>query len=93
MGECGFRGGYCELTNFLPEVKEMLLKLISASLCSSTQVMNSCALNIKLYMVTYEIVGVVDFIKLSTFSLPIRIIFVKSIPKLFSIKYFTTLLL
>lgn len=37
MGECGFRGGYCELTNFLPEVKEMLLKLISASLCSSTQ--------------------------------------------------------
>ena len=45
------------------------------------------------YMVTYEIVGVVNFIKLSTFSLPIRIIFVKSIPKLFSIKYFTTLLL
>ena len=44
-------------------------------------------------MVTYEIVGVVNFIKLSTFSLPIRIIFVKSIPKLFSIKYFTTLLL
>ena len=50
MGECGFRGGYCELTNFLPEVKEMLLKLISASLCSSTQVMNSCAVNIKLYI-------------------------------------------
>ena len=46
-----------------------------------------------IYMVTYEIVGVVNFIKLSTFSLPIRIIFVKSIPKLFSIKYFTTLLL
>ena len=44
-------------------------------------------------MVTYEIVGVVNFIKLPTFSLPIRIIFVKSIPKLFSIKYFTTLLL
>ena len=32
-----------------------------------------------IYMVTYEIVGVVNFIKLSTFSLPIRIIFVKSI--------------
>ena len=44
-------------------------------------------------MVTYEIVGVVNFLKLATFSLPIRSIFVKSIPKLFSIKYFITLLL
>ena len=39
------------------------------------------------HMVTYEIVGVVNFLKISTFSLPIRSIFVKSIPKLFSIKY------
>ena len=45
------------------------------------------------HKVTYEIVGVVNFLKISTFSLPIKSIFVKSIPKLFSIKYFTTLLL
>ena len=45
------------------------------------------------HTVTYEIVGVVNFLKLATFSLPIRSIFVKSIPKLFSIKYFITLLL
>ena len=46
MGECGLRGGYCEMTNFDPEVKVMLLKLISASLCSSTagQVAISCML-------------------------------------------------
>lgn len=36
MGECGLRGGYCELTNFPADVKAMLYKLISASLCSST---------------------------------------------------------
>ncbi|XP_063677595.1 alanine aminotransferase 2-like [Bolinopsis microptera] len=44
MGECGLRGGYCEMTNFDPEVKVMLQKLISASLCSSTsgQVAISC---------------------------------------------------
>lgn len=44
MGECGLRGGYCEMTNFDPEVKAMLQKLISASLCSSTpgQVAISC---------------------------------------------------
>ena len=48
---------------------------------------------IEAFMVTYEIVGVVNFLKISTFSLPIRSIFVKSIPKLSSIKYFTTLLL
>lgn len=35
MGECGFRGGYCELLNLDPEVKAMLIKSISASLCSS----------------------------------------------------------
>ena len=45
------------------------------------------------YMVTYEIVGVVNFLKISTFSFSIRSIFVKSIPKIFLIKYFTTLLL
>eukprot|EP00116_Pleurobrachia_bachei_P008034 sb/3468296/ len=44
MGECGLRGGYCEMTNFPEDVKSMLLKLISASLCSSTsgQVAVSC---------------------------------------------------
>jgi alanine transaminase len=35
MGECGYRGGYCELLNVDPEVKAMLIKSISASLCSS----------------------------------------------------------
>jgi alanine transaminase len=35
MGECGYRGGYCELLNIDPEVKAMLVKSISASLCSS----------------------------------------------------------
>ncbi len=35
MGECGYRGGYCELINVDPEVKAMLIKSISASLCSS----------------------------------------------------------
>lgn len=33
MGECGFRGGYCEAINLDPEVKAMLLKSISAKLC------------------------------------------------------------
>lgn len=44
MGECGLRGGYCELTNFDPDVKAMLYKLLSASLCSSTvgQIAISC---------------------------------------------------
>ncbi|KAK3610284.1 hypothetical protein CHS0354_029746 [Potamilus streckersoni] len=35
MGECGFRGGYCEAVNLDPDVKAMLLKSISAKLCSS----------------------------------------------------------
>lgn len=35
MGECGYRGGYCEAINFDPGVKAMLLKSISAKLCPS----------------------------------------------------------
>lgn len=35
MGECGFRGGYAEAINFDPDVKAMLVKSISAKLCSS----------------------------------------------------------
>lgn len=35
MGECGFRGGYCEVINLDPDVKAMQLKSISAKLCSS----------------------------------------------------------
>lgn len=35
MGECGFRGGYCEVINLDPEVKVMQLKSISAKLCSA----------------------------------------------------------
>jgi len=33
MGECGYRGGYCEVINLDPEVKVQLLKSISAKLC------------------------------------------------------------
>ncbi|KAL4239866.1 glycerol-3-phosphate O-acyltransferase 2 [Mactra antiquata] len=35
MGECGFRGGYCEVINLDPDVKMMQIKSISAKLCSS----------------------------------------------------------
>lgn len=35
MGECGFRGGYCELTNFDPEVQAQLFKYLTARLCSA----------------------------------------------------------
>ncbi|KAK3086013.1 hypothetical protein FSP39_012147 [Pinctada imbricata] len=35
MGECGFRGGYCEVINLDPDVKAMQIKSISAKLCSS----------------------------------------------------------
>ncbi|XP_067651693.1 alanine aminotransferase 2-like [Haliotis asinina] len=35
MGECGFRGGYSEVINLDPDVKAMLVKSISAKLCSS----------------------------------------------------------
>ncbi|XP_048772562.2 alanine aminotransferase 1-like [Ostrea edulis] len=35
MGECGFRGGYCEVINLEPAVKAMQVKSISAKLCSS----------------------------------------------------------
>ncbi|RWS09561.1 alanine aminotransferase 2-like protein [Dinothrombium tinctorium] len=35
MGECGLRGGYCELLNFDPDVKAMFFKMLSARLCSS----------------------------------------------------------
>ncbi|XP_064910757.1 alanine aminotransferase 1 isoform X2 [Columba livia] len=33
MGECGFRGGYMEVINMDPEVKEQLVKLVSVRLC------------------------------------------------------------
>lgn len=33
MGECGLRGGYCEVINLDPQVKAMYLKSISAGLC------------------------------------------------------------
>lgn len=35
MGECGFRGGYSEVINLDPDVQAMLVKSISAKLCSS----------------------------------------------------------
>jgi alanine transaminase len=33
MGECGYRGGYCEVINMDPEVKLQLIKSVSAKLC------------------------------------------------------------
>ncbi|PKU27418.1 alanine aminotransferase 2-like [Limosa lapponica baueri] len=33
MGECGFRGGYVEVVNMDPEVKQQLSKLVSVRLC------------------------------------------------------------
>ena len=33
MGECGFRGGYMEICNMDPKVKEQLRKLVSCRLC------------------------------------------------------------
>lgn len=47
MGECGLRGGYCEIINLDPDVKAMLLKLISARLCSSVlgQATMDCVVN------------------------------------------------
>lgn len=35
MGECGYRGGYCELINIDSEVKYHLVKSLSAKLCPS----------------------------------------------------------
>ncbi|CCH61498.1 hypothetical protein TBLA_0E04440 [Henningerozyma blattae CBS 6284] len=35
LGECGHRGGYCEFIGFTPEVKQVITKLSSISLCSS----------------------------------------------------------
>lgn len=47
MGECGIRGGYTEIINICPEVKAMLLKSISAQLCSTTigQAAIDCVVN------------------------------------------------
>ncbi|XP_023231302.1 alanine aminotransferase 1-like [Centruroides sculpturatus] len=44
---CGLRGGYCEIINLDPDVKAMLLKLISARLCSSVlgQATMDCVVN------------------------------------------------
>ena len=36
MGECGLRGGYAEIINLDPKVKDMYLKSISAKLCPTT---------------------------------------------------------
>lgn len=36
MGECGLRGGYCELVNFSDDVRAILYKGKSSWLCSST---------------------------------------------------------
>lgn len=47
MGECGLRGGYSEVINLCPQVKAMLLKAISAMLCSTVlgQATMDCVVN------------------------------------------------
>ncbi|XP_067130690.1 alanine aminotransferase 2-like isoform X2 [Centruroides vittatus] len=47
MGECGLRGGYCEIVNVLPTVMEVLVKSISAKLCPSVmgQAAIDCVVN------------------------------------------------
>lgn len=47
MGECGLRGGYVEVVNLDPEVKRVLLKSVSAKLCSSVlgQAAMDCVVN------------------------------------------------
>lgn len=44
MGECGYRGGYCEYVNFDPDVVLMLRKSVTAKLCPpvSGQVAMAC---------------------------------------------------
>jgi len=47
LGECGHRGGYLQLDNFLPEVHAQLYKMVSIALCSNTmgQVVMDCMVN------------------------------------------------
>lgn len=47
MGECGIRGGYCELINLDPEVRLMYQKSLSAQLCPTTvgQAAIDCVVN------------------------------------------------
>lgn len=47
MGECGIRGGYCELINLDPAVMAMFKKSLSAQLCSTTigQATIDCVVN------------------------------------------------
>lgn len=47
MGECGLRGGYCELTNFNLDVRAILYKELSSWLCSSVlgQITMDCIVN------------------------------------------------
>lgn len=33
MGECGLRGAYAEIINIDPQIRAMLLKLLTAMLC------------------------------------------------------------
>jgi len=47
LGECGHRGGYVQLDNFLPEVHAMLYKMVSIGLCSNSmgQLVLDCMVN------------------------------------------------
>ncbi|GFQ07173.1 alanine aminotransferase 2 mitochondrial [Phtheirospermum japonicum] len=46
-GECGKRGGYMEITGFIPEIREQIYKLASVNLCSniSGQILASLVMN------------------------------------------------
>lgn len=47
MGECGLRGGYCEISNFSDDVRAILYKGLSSWLCSSVlgQITMDCVVN------------------------------------------------
>lgn len=47
MGECGLRGGYCELTNFSDEIRAIYYKGLSSWLCSTVlgQITMDCVVN------------------------------------------------
>lgn len=47
MGECGLRGGYCELVNFNNDVRDILYRGLSSWLCASTlgQIVMDCVVD------------------------------------------------
>lgn len=50
MGECGLRGGYVELINVCPQVRETLQKAVCTMLCPNVigQIAIDCAVSLKI---------------------------------------------